>query len=117
VSDFDEQLITPAVLNSFSGTPDPRLRKLVESLTRHLHAFVRETRLTQNEWAKGVEYLTAVGQKCDDVRQEFILLSDVLGVSMLVDAVNHDMGSAERTRRCSVRSLSKTHRRSSKAQT
>jgi hydroxyquinol 1,2-dioxygenase len=95
VSDFDDQLITPAVLKSFSGTPDPRLRELVGNLTRHLHAFVRETRLTQNEWAKGIEYLTAVGQKCDDVRQEFILLSDVLGVSMLVDAVNHDMGSAE----------------------
>ena len=95
MSDFEEQKITPAVIKSFGETPDPRLRALVESLTRHLHAFVRETQPTQEEWAQGIEFLTAVGQKCDNVRQEFILLSDVLGVSMLVDAVNRDIGSAE----------------------
>ncbi|QGY79269.1 intradiol ring-cleavage dioxygenase [Sphingorhabdus lacus] len=95
MSDFEEQKITPAVLESFGETPDPRLHALVESLTRHLHAFVRETQPTQEEWAQGIEFLTAVGQKCDNVRQEFILLSDVLGVSMLVDAVNRDIGSAE----------------------
>jgi hydroxyquinol 1,2-dioxygenase len=59
------------------------------SLIRHLHAFVRETGLTEEEWAAGIRFLTATGQQCDDKRQEFILLSDTLGVSMLVDAINH----------------------------
>lgn len=93
--DFDEQMITPAVIASFADTPDIRLRQIVTSLTQHLHAFVRETKLTMDEWSHGIEFLTSVGQKCDSTRQEFILLSDVLGVSMLVDAVNHVTESAE----------------------
>lgn len=80
------------VLASFAGTPDPRTRELVEALTRHLHAFLRETRLTEEEWWRAIEFLTAVGHLTDDRRQEFILLSDVLGVSMLVDAINHRFG-------------------------
>ena len=81
--------LTEQVLASWAGTPDPRLRALLESLTRHLHAFAEEVALTPEEWERGVGYLTAVGQTCDEVRQEFILLSDVLGLSMLVDEVNH----------------------------
>jgi hydroxyquinol 1,2-dioxygenase len=61
----------------------------MSSLVRHLHAFVREVELTEEEWLAGIQFLTATGQKCDEKRQEFILLSDTLGVSMLVDALNH----------------------------
>ncbi len=81
--------LTDDVVRSWSGTPDPRLREVMTSLTRHLHAFVEEVGLSQQEWERAVDYLTRVGQACDEVRQEFILLSDVLGVSMLVDEVNH----------------------------
>ena len=81
--------LTDDVVRSWSGTPDPRLREVMTSLTRHLHAFVEEVGLTQPEWEHAVGYLTRVGQACDEARQEFILLSDVLGVSMLVDEVNH----------------------------
>src|SRR4051812_33379292 len=91
--------LTDDVVRSWSGTPDPRLRDVMTSLTRHLHAFVEEVGLTQQEWEHAVGYLTRVGQTCDDVRQEFILLSDVLGVSMLVDAINHRIpaGATEST--------------------
>ena len=81
--------LTDDVVRSWSGTPDPRLHEVMTSLTRHLHAFVEEVGLTQPEWAHAVGYLTRVGQTCDEVRQEFILLSDVLGVSMLVDEITH----------------------------
>ena len=81
--------LTDDVVRSWSGTPDPRLREVMTSLTRHLHAFVEEVGLSQQEWERAVDYLTRVGQACDEVRQEFILLSDVLGVSMLVDEINH----------------------------
>jgi hypothetical protein len=77
-----------AVAASFDAAPD-RLCTVLVSLVRHLHGFIREVGLTQREWEAAVEFLTATGQKCDDTRQEFILLSDVLGVSMLVDAINH----------------------------
>jgi hydroxyquinol 1,2-dioxygenase len=79
---------TEAVAESFAATPDPRLRELLTGLVRHLHAFVRETRPTIAEWERAIEFLTATGQKCDLERQEFILLSDVLGVSMLVETIN-----------------------------
>jgi protocatechuate 3,4-dioxygenase beta subunit len=86
--DFSEETAADAVAASFDDAPD-RLRTVLVSLVRHLHGFVREVGLTQREWEAAVEFLTATGQKCDDTRQEFILLSDVLGVSMLVDAINH----------------------------
>lgn len=70
---------------------------MLDSLTRHLHDFVREVRPSHDEWAKAVDFLTAVGQKCDDTRQEFILLSDVLGVSMLVETINGQHGGTENT--------------------
>ena len=87
--DFTEETATEAVVNSFEGTQDPRLREVLESLTRHLHGFVRDVEPTQTEWEAAIAFLTAVGAKCDAKRQEFILLSDVLGVSMLVDAINN----------------------------
>jgi protocatechuate 3,4-dioxygenase beta subunit len=79
--------LTQAVVDSASGARDARLRTIFTSLVEHLHAFVREVELTPEEWIGGIEFLTATGQKCDGVRQEFILLSDTLGVSMLVDAL------------------------------
>ena len=84
-----EQNLTDAVLAKLEGASDARFKQIMESLVKHLHAFVREVQLTEAEWFTGIQFLTAVGQKCDDKRQEFILLSDTLGVSMLVDAINH----------------------------
>ncbi len=86
---LNEDNITQAVLARVADTPDPRLKEIVTCLVQHLHAFARETKLTEAEWFKGIEYLTAVGQKCTDTRQEFILLSDVLGLSMLVTMLNN----------------------------
>ncbi len=87
---LNQDNITQAVMARFCDTPDPRLKEVVTSLVQHLHAFAREVRLTEDEWAKGIAFLTATGQKCDDKRQEFILLSDVLGLSMLTVAMNND---------------------------
>jgi hydroxyquinol 1,2-dioxygenase len=88
--DAREVELTERVVNSFAATPDPRLKVLVEALTRHLHAFLREVRLTEQEWQQAVDFLTAVGNITDDRRQEFILLSDVLGVSMQTIAINNE---------------------------
>jgi catechol 1,2-dioxygenase len=82
-------LISDEVVARLAGTSDPRLRALMESLVRHLHGFAVEMQLTEQEWLEGVQFLTQVGQKSDDRRQEMILLSDTLGLSMVVDAVNH----------------------------
>src|SRR6187549_2898823 len=84
-----EQNITQLATDRYSTCPDPRLREVVGSLVRHLHAFVREVEPTEAEWMAGIDFLTRVGRMCDDKRQEFILMSDVLGVSILVDAINH----------------------------
>ncbi len=86
---LNEQTLTDAVLARMDGCEDERFRTIMTSLVRHLHDFVREVELTEAEWFEGIRFLTATGQKCDDKRQEFILLSDTLGVSMLVDAINH----------------------------
>src|SRR2546423_8738153 len=86
---FNDTELTAAVIRSFEKTPDPRVKFLMEELVKSLHAFVRKTDLTFDEWGYAIEFLTRTGQKCTSSRQEFILLSDVLGVSMLVDAVNH----------------------------
>jgi hydroxyquinol 1,2-dioxygenase len=82
--------ITQAVLESFAGTPDARLKEIMTSLVQHLHAFARDVKLTEEEWTKGIAFLTQVGHITSDVRQEFILLSDVLGLSMLTVAMNND---------------------------
>jgi protocatechuate 3,4-dioxygenase beta subunit len=84
-----EDLLQAAVQARIANDTDPRFKTIMSSLIKHLHAFVREVELTEEEWFEGIKFLTATGQKCDDKRQEFILLSDVLGVSMLVDAINH----------------------------
>jgi len=89
VSDRDEQELTETVVASFAGTPDERLRTLMTALTRHLHAFAREVRLTEPEWAAAIGFLTDAGHITDDRRQEFILLSDVLGLSMQTITINH----------------------------
>ena len=86
---FNENTITGAVLDRIAGSTQPRIKQISEALVRHLHAFVREVRPTQREWEQGIEFLTRTGHMSDDKRQEFILLSDTLGVSMLVDAINH----------------------------
>ena len=97
--DLNEHTITAAVLDRFADTPDPRLKALLGSLVRHLHDFVREVEPSFAEWQAAVDYLTRTGQTCTNTRQEFILLSDTLGVSMLVDAINHRMpaGATETT--------------------
>ena len=77
--------LTATVLERLDATPDPRLREVMTALIRHLHGFVSDVRLTQDEWLAAIHFLTATGRISDDRRQEFILLSDTLGVSMLVD--------------------------------
>ena len=89
--------LTEQVLAAYAGAPDPRLRELIAALIRHVHGFVTETGLTPEEWLAAVEFLTATGQKCDDRRQEFVLLSDVLGLSSLVDIVSAADGATEST--------------------
>jgi hydroxyquinol 1,2-dioxygenase len=81
--------ITAEVLQRFGQTPDPRLRRIMLGLIRHLHAFVKEVELTEAEWFQAIEILTEAGRMCTDKRQEFILFSDTLGVSMVVDLINH----------------------------
>ena len=89
-----EQKVVDDVVASFDGADSVRLRQIMQSLTRHLHAFVREVRLTQDEWQAGIDFLTAAGQITDERRQEFILLSDVLGLSMQTIAVNNEATGA-----------------------
>ncbi|WP_028268014.1 dioxygenase family protein [Arthrobacter sp. MA-N2] len=84
-----EQELLDTVLASFDKTEDPRLKQLMQALTRHLHNFLREVRLTEEEWNTGIEFLTAAGHITDDKRQEFVLLSDVLGASMQTIAINN----------------------------
>jgi hydroxyquinol 1,2-dioxygenase len=84
-----ELKLVDTVVASFDKTEDPRLKEVMQSLTRHLHSFVREVRLTEDEWNTGIEFLTASGHITDDKRQEFILLSDVLGLSMQTIAINN----------------------------
>ena len=97
--DFTEHNLTDAVVDRFGACENPRLKQIVQAITRHVHAFVKEVELTQDEWVEAIDFLTKTGHMCDDRRQEFILLSDVFGVSMLVDAINHRMpeGTTETT--------------------
>ena len=84
-----EDDITTEVLRRYDATQDPRLRQIMQSLVKHLHAFVRDVELTEAEWMKGIEFLTETGHTCAGNRQEFILLSDTLGISILVDLISH----------------------------
>ena len=86
---LDEHTITQAVLERFSNTPDPRLKEIIFSLVQHLHDFAREVRLTEEEWLEGIKFMTRAGHITDDKRQEFILISDTLGLSMLTVAMNN----------------------------
>ena len=97
--EFDEKSITRAVIERLSECGDARFKSVMSSLVTHLHDFVREVQLTEAEWATAIQFLTDVGKTCTDQRQEFILLSDTLGVSVLVITLNHpaDQGSAEST--------------------
>jgi hydroxyquinol 1,2-dioxygenase len=97
--EFDEVSVTQAVIGRLSECDDPRFKRIMTSLITHLHDFVREVRLTEAEWMTAIQFLTDVGQTCTDKRQEFILLSDTLGVSVLVITLNHppDKGSLEST--------------------
>lgn len=86
---FDEKSITPAVIARMAQCEDPRFRQVMTSLVTHLHDFVREVKLTETEWITAIQFLTDVGKTCTEKRQEFILLSDTLGVSILVITLNN----------------------------
>jgi len=88
MADLDQDTVTEAVIAQMASTPDPRLREVMESLVRHLHAFAREVKLTPAEWLGAIAFLTKVGQTCTPIRQEFILLSDTLGLSRLVNLMD-----------------------------
>ena len=96
---FSEETSAEVVNARMGAQTDPRLRQIMHSLVGHLHAFVKEVEPTTGEWEAAIDFLTRTGQMCSDTRQEFILLSDVLGVSMLVDAINHrrPSGATENT--------------------
>jgi protocatechuate 3,4-dioxygenase beta subunit len=81
--------LTDDAVARFARCSDPRLRRIMESLVRHLHEFAREVELTPDEWMAGIQFLTATGHKSDGLRQEFILLSDTLGLSSAVDEINN----------------------------
>ena len=90
MSDYNQDKLTADVVAAFAKAPDPRLREIMQVLVRHLHAFAREVELTEQEWAEGIAFLTRCGDITDAKRQEFILLSDVLGLSMLTVAINNE---------------------------
>ena len=85
---LDENTITDAVMEQISGTPNPRFKQIMGAAVRHLHEFAREVNLTPQEWLEGIRFFTEVGQKCTPYRQEFILLSDTLGLSALVGLIS-----------------------------
>src|ERR1700743_3806179 len=94
-TDFTEETAADAVIESFAPDTSPRLREVLVSFVRHLHAFARDVELTTPEWEAAIDFLTRTGHQCDDDRQEFILLSDVLGLSMLVETIsNRKLGVA-----------------------
>jgi hydroxyquinol 1,2-dioxygenase len=88
-----ESNLTDVARGRWSNIPDPRLREIMTALVKHVHAFVHEIEPTQAEWATAIDWLTRTGKMCSDKRQEFILFSDVLGVSMLVDAINNRLAN------------------------
>ena len=96
---FTEENSVEAVNGRIGEGVSPRVRQVMSSLVRHLHDFAREVELTQQEWETAIDFLTRTGQICSDTRQEYILLSDVLGLSMLVDAIGNrrPQGATENT--------------------
>jgi len=97
--EFDDKNLTQAVIGRLAECHDPRFKRIMTSLITHVHDFVREVHLSESEWLTAIQFLTDVGKTCTDKRQEFILLSDTLGVSVLVITLNHpaDKGSVEST--------------------
>lgn len=89
MQNLNESNLTEAVIAAMSGAQDSRFKVIMSSLVKHLHAFIQEVGLTEAEWLAGIQFLTAVGQKCDDRRQEFILLSDTLGATTRKDLINN----------------------------
>jgi catechol 1,2-dioxygenase len=89
---FTEDTATDIVLSRMGADSNARLRQVMTSIISHVHAIVREVEPTQEEWFQAITFLTRTGQLSDDVRQEFILLSDTMGISMLVDAINNRKG-------------------------
>ena len=77
------------MISQLESCPGPRFRQVMEPAVRHLHAFVKEVEPSIEEWRQAIDFLTATGQMCDDRRQEWILLSDTLGVSTLLETINH----------------------------
>jgi len=95
---IDENTITDAVIDQMSATKDARLKEIMNAAVRHLHAFAREVNLTPDEWIQGIRFLTAAGHACSEYRQEFILLSDTLGLSSLVNSLNDRRSIQESTK-------------------
>lgn len=87
--DLADERLTEEVLEHFENSRSPRFQEIMQSLVKHLHAFVSEVELTEEEWSRGIDFLTRTGHITDDNRQEFILLSDVLGISMLVVGIDN----------------------------
>ncbi|MGR8949655.1 MAG: dioxygenase family protein [Gammaproteobacteria bacterium] len=92
MKDFTVENLTESVVEAYTEKASPRMKVVMKSLIEHLHAFARDVELTEAEWFEGIQFLTATGKMCDAQRQEFILLSDTLGLSMMVDAINHPKG-------------------------
>src|SRR5438045_8389078 len=99
MQNLNEHNITYEVVQRLQHVPSLRLQEIMTSLIKHMHEFAREVHLSEDEWFQGIQFITSVGQKCDDKRQEFILLSDTLGLSQLVVAQNHNrpQGVTEQT--------------------
>ena len=94
MQDLDEFTVTDETLRQMAGTENKRMKEICDAAVRHMHAFAREVNLTPEEWLQGIQFMTAVGQACTPIRQEFILLSDVLGLSAVVNAL-HDKKAKE----------------------
>jgi hydroxyquinol 1,2-dioxygenase len=98
---IDENTITDAAIEQMSSTGNPRLKEIMEAAVRHLHAFARDVDLKPDEWLEGIKFLTATGQMCNEYRQEFILLSDTLGLSSLINSL-HDRRGTELSTKSSL---------------
>ena len=92
MKDFTVDNLTESVVDAYTANASPRMAVVLKSLIQHLHTFARDVELTEQEWFEGIQFLTETGKMCDEKRQEFILLSDTLGLSMMVDAINHPKG-------------------------
>src|ERR1700712_3001716 len=97
MEDLDEFTVTDVTLAQLATTGNPRLKEIMDAAVRHLHAFAREVNLTPGEWLEGIKFLTAVGPACTPIRQEFILLSDVVGLSAAGDALHNKTASEDAT--------------------